>query len=744
MGSDLDEGNGIVPKTLAPGVAPTGEGTFMCAVKPDVFDERDLEYRPQLRPLPPTLDVRGTERYVLTQKGNSCTGHAIAAMINTVLAVGSHKVRVSPYMLYSMARRYDEFEGVDDAGSSLRGALKGWFYHGVLPEDDWRGSGPVPDIDRDPVLGEKAMQHPLGAFYRVNAFRLDDLQSAVNELRAVAVSAQVHSGWLQPKIIERPDGTVLHLIERTAEATHLGGHAFVIVGYNEVGFLVQNSWGAGWGGKGFATLPYADWLTSAYDAWVARPGVPSSVNLRNITQVVTSTSGGVSQGPGPDLDRLQGHLVNLGNEGRLSTSGRFISTPGQLEHIFEQMVTTHEKWAAEDQQSGTASVRRVVFYAHGGLVSEGSGLALAQKQLNWWMNNRIYPVFFAWQTGPVETLVDQVVDLLRDKLPFGSLGFDLIEQADRFVERFARTHLTWLWAQMKQNASAASAPLPGPVIWPPDANAIACMASMPGASLVANRLGKYLAGSATTKVDVHLVGHSAGAIFTANFLTRLLAEDVDVASISWLAPAIRVDEFARLVLPALQNHHVEKFVSFGLRDKLELDDSVGTGFLKIYQKSLLYLVSRGLEERSGSESAEVPILGMQRFAGEPLGASTLEQILAGLGAEMIWSPTESPVLNRTAATSHGGVDEDSASMTSVMLRILNQETPSSLATFRSYAPEIASRTLSLNSDHIDEEVQTVAVAPSGAVPVSTMGSVQISRNPVASTRHIDATRQRER
>jgi hypothetical protein len=36
-------------------------------------------------------------------------------------------------MLYSMARRYDEFAGQPgvDSGSSLRGAMKGWYKHGV-------------------------------------------------------------------------------------------------------------------------------------------------------------------------------------------------------------------------------------------------------------------------------------------------------------------------------------------------------------------------------------------------------------------------------------------------------------------------------------------------------------------------------------------------------------------------------------------------------------------------------------
>ena len=46
---------------------------------------------------------------------------------------------VSPFMLYSMARRYDEFPGDSqvDAGSSLRGAMKGWYKHGACADALW-------------------------------------------------------------------------------------------------------------------------------------------------------------------------------------------------------------------------------------------------------------------------------------------------------------------------------------------------------------------------------------------------------------------------------------------------------------------------------------------------------------------------------------------------------------------------------------------------------------------------------
>ena len=54
----------------------------------------------------------------------------------------------------------------------------------------------------------------------------------------------------------------------------VGGHAVAAVGYDDAKqwFLVRNSWGAGWGLKGYFTLPYA-YVTAAdlaSDFWTIR------------------------------------------------------------------------------------------------------------------------------------------------------------------------------------------------------------------------------------------------------------------------------------------------------------------------------------------------------------------------------------------------------------------------------------------------------------------------------------------
>jgi hypothetical protein len=683
-------------KTVAPGeiVIPNID-TFAANALPDPFDERDLEYRPRLEPLPPVLDQRTgfSRRYVMRQVGSSCTGHALAAVINTVLSRASGRggrnrpvkaPHVSPYMLYHLARRYDEFAGEDDAGSSLRGALKGWFNHGVIPEERWPSLDidPVPDLDDEELL-ELARQWPLGAFYRVNPFRLDDMQSAIAELHGICASAVIHDGWVEPQSLGR-NGETLHVIARRVDAKQLGGHAFALVGYNEVGFLVQNSWGTDWGKGGFATLPYEDWLDSAYDAWVTRPGVPKTPFASGRTRTAVATGGELATAPAPDLRRLANYVVNLGNQGQLSTSGSFVSTPAQIDRAFGHMERWHDQWLARD---GAPGERHVLLYAHGGLNAEDAGLQSAQRNVNWWLNNRIYPLFFAWQSGPVETFMDQLADAVRGRLPFG-LGFDFMEAADRAVELLARRTFRWMWDEMKENARAASKPIgnQGEVVWPPTPAAQKAMEQMPGASLTVLRLAEYVRQHPGEQVRVHLVGHSAGAIFHAALLQRLVEAGLPVASVALLAPALRVDEFERDILPHLgPNKAVRRFVIFNLSDRRELDDVCAAGGVDAYHKSLLYLVSRALEARAPGQS-EAPLLGMARFFGRPLGGSTLLGEIQARGGASLFSPSARPADSRSDAASHGGFAGDAPTMTSVVMRALGRSAP---APENNYQPNAA-------------------------------------------------------
>ena len=46
----------------------------------------------------------------------------------------------------------------------------------------------------------------------------------------------------------------------------MGGHACVVVGYNEQGFIIRNSWGHTWADKGHSIYSYKDWGVH-YEVW---------------------------------------------------------------------------------------------------------------------------------------------------------------------------------------------------------------------------------------------------------------------------------------------------------------------------------------------------------------------------------------------------------------------------------------------------------------------------------------------
>jgi pimeloyl-ACP methyl ester carboxylesterase len=227
-------------------------------------------------------------------------------------------------------------------------------------------------------------------------------------------------------------------------------------------------------------------------------------------------------------------------------------------------------------------------------------------------------------------------------------------------------------------AASEKNPATGAIDWQhaldPAVNAQA--STLPGASLVVSRLAKFIAETQGTPPEVHLVGHSAGSIFLGAMLDRLADAKIPVSSLTYMAPAIRTDDFLKSVKPHL-GKNVQHFTSFAMSDQLELDDTCAG----VYHKSLLYLVSRAFEPKVGERP--VPILGMKRHATTSVGGTTFKDAVAAVGGSLVWSPSQTPTISRSAAHSHGGFDDDSATMTSVMLRLLGKAT---IAKPNVYAP----------------------------------------------------------
>lgn len=599
----------------------------------DTLDFRDRMFEPTLVEVPTHMPLAAYRelRIPMLDQGEegACSGFGLATVANYLLTrrkVEPDPAPVSPRMLYEMARRYDEWPGEDYSGSSARGAMKGWHKHGVCSAREWTyqpSDQPAPGGLNDARTAD-ALRRPLGAYLRVNHQDLVAMHSALAEVGILYATANVHEGWAEVG----GDGVIPY----PAKAT--GAHAFAIVAYDAEGFWIQNSWGDDWGRDGFARISYDDWLANATDAWVARLGAPVTLRRNESSAIAHAPTSGQSMAYA--FADLRPHIISLGNDGRLRAHGDYGTSAADVAEIFRaDLPRAMKAWP----------VRRVLLYAHGGLVSERTAI---QRLADWratMLDAHIYPVSFVWRTDYWTTITNILNDALRRRRPEGALTEAkdfLLDRLDDTLELLARG-LTGKasWDEMKENALAASRPGGGARI------ALERLAALHG----------------RTAIELHLAGHSAGAIFLAPLLAQLADAGLPVKTCTLWAPAITMDLFKKTYLPAARQGSVENLALYALNDKAEQDDHVA----RVYNKSLLYLVSRACERHAFGDGT--PLAGMEKWIAADAKVRAL--FLDGR-AELVFSPNSVPSGQRGAARAiaHGGFDDDEATVQGTIARIV--------------------------------------------------------------------------
>jgi hypothetical protein len=162
------------------------------------------------------------------------------------------------------------------------------------------------------------------------------------------------------------------------------------------------------------------------------------------------------------------------------------------------------QWLAQSQN------RKLAIYAHGGLNEEVASINRIRVLAPYFEANGIYPLFVTWRTGFAESIAGILEDkaeslgidleLLRARGLFDDVRDAIIEAKDRAFEVAAERILAKaVWTQMKQNAEAA--------------------ASGGGLGLLATHLQRLK--QAKSELEIHLVGHSAGAILLSAFCSSV-------------------------------------------------------------------------------------------------------------------------------------------------------------------------------------------------------------------------------
>ena len=472
----------------------------------------------------------------------------------------------------------------------------------------------------------------------------------------------VHSGWsdVDPKT---------GLISFNGRQDIIGGHAFALVAYDREGFWLQNSWGPTWGRRGFAQIKYSDWLIHGTDVWVARLGVPISLDEGRATAAVNADI--ASTATAPAFHRIRPHIISIGNNGRLQSKGTYATTEEDVRQIINvEAKATLAAWPEP----------KLLLYAHGGLTPESSAIQRVADYAQPLLSHHIYPLMFSWKSDYWTTVRNILEDSLRRRSSGGVIEATknfLLDRLDDALEPAAR-QLSGMavWQEMKQNAIMATT------------------SPLGGARKAVEAVAKLKAE--LPKLEVHVAGHSAGGIFDAYLVQYLCTVGkitaagplqgvtglgVKIATCTLWAPACTTELFVNTYGACLRAGRIGKLRLFTLTEGAEQDDDVSN----IYHKSLLYLVSHAFEETPRIplfREHGVPIVGMaQSFelapdqfsqARDQAAVKELQKLRADGLVEWIQAPNgANPNETGVGSTAmhHGDFDDDVATLTSLAATI---------------------------------------------------------------------------
>jgi C1A family cysteine protease len=239
--------------------------------------------------IPTSIDLRKWCSPVENQGAiGSCTANAGVGLVEYYerRAFGKH-IDASRLFLYKATRNLLHWTG--DRGAFLRTTMAAMVLFGVPPEEYWPYT--TADFDREPSSFCYAFAQD---YQTIQYFRLDSPATAkdalLKEIKSyLAAGLPSMFGFSVYSSIEQAgdDGKIPYPCrgERI-----LGGHAVVAVGFDDQlkiknatcgiettgALLIRNSWGTGWGDKGYGWLPYEyvfqglakDWWTLLKNEWV--------------------------------------------------------------------------------------------------------------------------------------------------------------------------------------------------------------------------------------------------------------------------------------------------------------------------------------------------------------------------------------------------------------------------------------------------------------------------------------------
>ena len=183
---------------------------------------------------------------------NSCVAHSLATFLEETYK--QDKMEFSTGFIYG----YRPLGYSQDEGMYPREAMKTLLKVGDVPKHNFDHNKELPEIKKLVDENFKSLQL-IAELYKINSYSRiyteKEIKKCIFNDIAVPISIPVYNDLQYDKdtfIIQGPCGKLN------------GYHMMIIYGYNEHGWLVQNSWGKDWANGGRAILPYGYPLDTAW------------------------------------------------------------------------------------------------------------------------------------------------------------------------------------------------------------------------------------------------------------------------------------------------------------------------------------------------------------------------------------------------------------------------------------------------------------------------------------------------
>jgi len=239
---------------------------------PDLPDQRDIMYAAPMAvmlQLPTSADLRNQCPPVYDQGHlGSCTANGLAAAYEFDLKK-QNKTDFMPSRLFIYYNERVLLNTVNsDSGAYIRDGIKTMNQQGVCPENDWAYD-----------IGKFTVKPPAKCYTEAKKCQIKSYQRLINSLNQLkgciaegfpfVFGFTVYESFMTPEVAK----TGIMPMPQQGEKT-IGGHCVTAVGYDDSknAFILRNSWGTGWGIKGYFYMPYAYIANSSLcdDFWTVR------------------------------------------------------------------------------------------------------------------------------------------------------------------------------------------------------------------------------------------------------------------------------------------------------------------------------------------------------------------------------------------------------------------------------------------------------------------------------------------